>query len=173
MLLKNVVAASILILSMLSLSATAAEETAASSAKKNPWVDCGIGAMIFSETKWAAAISNVIWDFGTTAVTSAISSDHTCSGKTVVAARFINENYANIEEETANGNGMHVTAMLNILGCAPSAQHALLESMRGDFGQFLKSASYENQTATLRAQGYYQILDNKISSQFSGQCQSI
>ncbi|MBI3771765.1 MAG: hypothetical protein HY272_03590 [Gammaproteobacteria bacterium] len=40
---------------------------------KNPWLDCGIGAMIFTETKWAAVTSNVIWDLGTTAVTSGAS----------------------------------------------------------------------------------------------------
>ena len=43
----------------------------------NPWIDCGIGAMIFTETNWAAVISNVIWDLGTTAVISGNSTDTT------------------------------------------------------------------------------------------------
>ncbi len=40
----------------------------------NPFSDCGIGAALFKDTKWAAVSSNVIWDIGTTAVTSATAS---------------------------------------------------------------------------------------------------
>ena len=40
----------------------------------NPYVECGIGAAIFPEVHWAAATSNVTWDLGSTALTSAISS---------------------------------------------------------------------------------------------------
>ncbi len=40
--------------------------------KLNLWVDCGIGAMIFDNTAWAAATSNIIWDLGITATTSNI-----------------------------------------------------------------------------------------------------
>ncbi|MFT6992708.1 MAG: hypothetical protein ACJASL_004709, partial [Paraglaciecola sp.] len=34
--------------------------------KLNPWQDCGLGAMVFPDNGVAAAISNVIWDLGTT-----------------------------------------------------------------------------------------------------------
>src|SRR5688572_5993856 len=37
----------------------------------NPFSDCGIGAALFPKTGWAAVTSNVIWDIGTTALTSA------------------------------------------------------------------------------------------------------
>ncbi|MCC5879985.1 MAG: DUF3015 domain-containing protein, partial [Idiomarina sp.] len=40
----------------------------------NPWQHCGIGAMIFDDNTTAAAVSNVIWDSGTTAFTSATAS---------------------------------------------------------------------------------------------------
>ena len=153
--------------------ATASSTANAAPAKKNPWTDCGIGAMIFDNTKWAAAISNVIWDYGTTAVTSNISSDHTCSGKQVVAALFINETYANIEEETANGSGAHVTAMLNILGCDPSAQQAIVQSLRSDLDGYVQKASYSGNSTSQKAQDYYQMLDTKITTQYSQQCHAI
>ena len=57
----------------------------------NPFTDCGIGAALFPDTHWAAVTSNVIWDVGTTALTSATASPETCSGAKVEAAMFINE----------------------------------------------------------------------------------
>ena len=39
----------------------------------NPYTDCGIGAALFPNTHWAAATSNVIFDLGITAITSATS----------------------------------------------------------------------------------------------------
>ena len=41
-------------------------------ADKVVWRDWGIGGMIFSDTSWAAIISNIIWDLGTTATSSNI-----------------------------------------------------------------------------------------------------
>ena len=49
----------------------------------NPWQHCGIGAAIFDDNTTAAAISNVIWDSGTTAVTSATISPGSCEGEEI------------------------------------------------------------------------------------------
>ena len=51
--------------------------------KVNPWKQCGIGAMIFDDNGTAAAISNIIWDLGTTALSTKISSEESCNGKLV------------------------------------------------------------------------------------------
>jgi DUF3015 family protein len=138
----------------------------------NPFTECGIGAMIFDETKWAAVLSNVIWDFGITATTSAVSSKNTCEGKKVAAALFINETYVNIEEETANGGGAHVTAMLNILGCDSAAQQEILSSVRADFGNSVINASYAQKSVTEKAQDYYFLVEKKVSGQYANQCQA-
>ena len=82
----------------------------------NPYSDCGIGAALFTETKWAAVTSNVIWDLGITAITSATASPETCSGKKVETAQFIIDNYDNLAEETAKGQGTHLIAMLGLRG---------------------------------------------------------
>lgn len=52
----------------------------ANSQEINAWKHCGIGAMIFNDNETAAAISNVIWDLGTTALSSKISSQESCEG---------------------------------------------------------------------------------------------
>ena len=69
----------------------------------NPYSECGIGAAIFPKNGAAAAISNVIWDLGSTAVTSATLSPDTCSAETVDTAKFILETIDNLESDVAIG----------------------------------------------------------------------
>lgn len=149
------------------------EKVSKSGESLNPWTDCGIGAMIFDETKWAAVLSNVIWDLGTTAVTSNVSSKQTCEGKQVAAAFFINETYVNIEEETAKGNGAHLTAMLNILGCDTAVQPAIVASLRSDFSKSIMQTSYTEKSISAKAQDYYFMLDQQLSSNYAQQCKAI
>ena len=98
--------------------------------KINPWKHCGIGAMIFDDNGTAAAISNIIWDLGTTAVSSKITSEDSCEGVEVKAAQFIQNNYNQVLEETSQGTGEHVTAMLDILEVEASQQPQVIASIR-------------------------------------------
>ena len=98
--------------------------------KINPWTDCGIGAMIFSDNNEAAAISNIIWDLGTTAVTSQVSSADSCKGKNVDVALFIQDNYNKVLEETSQGSGEHLTAMLEMLEVETGKQSEVIVSVR-------------------------------------------
>ncbi len=106
-------------------------------AAKNIWRDCGIGALIFPGTGWAAVTSNIIWDLGITGSTSTSSSESQCAGKSSSVAKFIYQNYALIEDETAVGAGQHLATMLNILGCQAPAHSSLLQAIRGDFNKNL------------------------------------
>ena len=127
--------------------------------------------MIFDETPWAAAISNVIWDLGTTAVTSAQTSEETCEGKDVQAAIFIQETYANLEEETAQGSGQHVSAMLSILGCDSAAHSDIISSVRGDFANAISESGYAEKTVQNKAENYYMLIKSRVASDFAQQCQ--
>ncbi|MBF7074375.1 DUF3015 family protein [Glaciecola sp. MH2013] len=94
-------------------------------AEMNPWAECGIGATIFPDNGTAATISNIIWDLGTTAVTSASASEDSCQGANATTAQFITESYDNLEDELVRGEGQHVTAMLNLMSCDASASTAI------------------------------------------------
>jgi hypothetical protein len=131
----------------------------------NPWLDCGIGAMIFTETGWAAAISNVIWDFGTTAVISDQSSQNTCNSKKAQTALYIGVNYASLSEETAKGDGKHLRTMLGIMGCDATAQTSVISSVRSEFGRELRSADYAVKTSAAKAEDFYNIVQGS-----AGQC---
>lgn len=144
----------------------AAAPAAQAQQKINPWKHCGIGAMIFDDNGAAAAISNIIWDLGTTAVSSNISSQDTCKGVKVAAAQFINDSIVNIEEETVIGQGKHLTAMLNMMGCEVAAHPVIINAVRADL-----DVSVVNNTA--KAEAYYLQLEDKTSGQFAAQCQVI
>lgn len=149
------------LISAVVLTAASAMATTAFAAEKapgsgpNPFSDCGIGAAIFSNTAWAAATSNVIWDLGTTAVTSATASPETCSGQAVKTAMFINQTYDQLVEETAKGEGEHITAMLDLAGCS-SVDHAAVRSeIRSTMGTVVGDQSYSSMTHVEKASAYY------------------
>ena len=146
----------------------------APSKKLNPWVDCGIGAMIFTDTGWAAAISNVIWDLGTTAVTSNLSTPETCGSSNAKVAMLVGTSYASLEEETIKGSGKHMTAMLKMMNCNPASHNEIIRVIRSDFSQALRSdANYLQKAGQARAEEYYNLVQAKVSGEFAQQCQAI
>lgn len=136
----------------------------------NPWIDCGIGAMLFTETGWAAAISNIIWDLGTTAVISDQSSQHTCNSKKAQTAAYIGTVYANLSEEMAKGDGQHLRAMLDLRGCSPAAHPAILAGLRPEFARSLSDAEYGAKSSMAKAADFYDLLEREISSAHGQSC---
>jgi hypothetical protein len=128
----------------------------------NAFADCGIGAGIF-DNDTAAIISNVIWDLGTTAVSSKISSPETCDGgeKKVTAAKFIFDSYANLEEETALGKGEHLTAMLSILSCDTASHTNVVANIRKDLGTLILDDSYSAKSKVEKSKAFF----NSVVSQ--------
>ncbi len=129
----------------------------------NPFSDCGIGAALFPNTHWAAVTSNVIWDLGTTALTSATLSPHTCNGKDMAAARFIGETYARLAEETARGEGEHLATVLDILECSPARQPAAIERTRSYMLNNVMSSGYESRSDLEKASNYYDSVKSAVN----------
>ena len=57
------------------------------------YTECGLGAMIAPRNEAVAAVTNVTWDLGTTAISSDISSQDSCQGGKVKVRVFINNSY--------------------------------------------------------------------------------
>ncbi len=153
------------------LTTTKAEEVTKKSL--NPWIDCGIGAMIFEDTGWAAVSSNILWDFGSTAVTSNSSSQNTCNSKKAQMAMYVGATYANLEEETAKGSGQHIHAMLNIMGCETAAHKQIIGSIRTGFHTTLQNSEYAAQSKMTKAEDYYNLVQKNINGKYAQQCQVI
>jgi len=113
----------------LSSSPVSAEEA---TTVENAFSQCGIGAALFTKNETAAIISNVIWDLGTTALSSQSSSPSSCAGAKTTAAAFINETYPVLEEQFVKGSGSHVAALMDIMQCDTSAHSAVIGSMQGE-----------------------------------------
>lgn len=129
---------------------------------KNAWTQCGIGAVIFNELPVAAAISNIIWDLGTTAVISMAASPETCKGVNVAVAAFINESAEAIESDVANGQGSHLTAMMALMGVEAENHNQVASQIRESF---LSQPEVLSLTGSEKAQAIYVIAEKaaKIS----------
>lgn len=151
------------LLAMCQVSAFAEDAAKAPGSGPNPFSDCGIGAALFTDTKWAAVSSNVIWDVGTTAVTSATASPQTCNGKKLAAATFINDTYEKLVEDTARGQGQHLTSLLNILECDGSRHQLAIDEARSAMGTVVGRLDYATQDRTQKAAQYYGVIDSAVT----------
>lgn len=121
----------------------------------NPFSDCGIGAALFPKVDVAAVLSNIIWDLGSTAVTSATASPETCTGKEVKAAAFIMDGIEDLQLETAAGEGAHLAALMNILDVPAEARTDVLTSVRKDMAAAVAAPGYADLDARTQASRYY------------------
>lgn len=129
----------------------------------NPWQHCGIGAAIFDNNTTAAALSNVIWDSGTTAVTSATISPETCESQEVKVAQFIDETYDQLAMEAAMGEGEHLTAALGLVGCDAS-NSASVSQLRNDLSTVSADASYSSMSHEDKAYRFYNSLNQAAAN---------
>lgn len=130
-----------------------------SNRKINPWQHCGIGAAIFEDNGTAAALSNVIWDSGTTAVTSATLSPETCNSKEIEVAMFVDQTYDQLAMETAMGEGEHLSAALGLMSCDAGSSQDVVNQLRSDLQQGSASTDFANQTHAEKAYQYYESLN--------------
>lgn len=81
---------------------------------------------------------------GLYAYTSATASADTfCSTKTASTAAFINDSYPTLVEDTARGEGQHLTAVLQLAGCDSTGQAAVIPLIRGDMAEALTAPGYD------------------------------
>lgn len=130
----------------------------------NPYVDCGIGAALFPDTHWAAISSNVIWDVGTTAVTSATLSPQTCSGKKIKTAMFIRENQQQLVEQIARGQGEHVAAVMEMFSCNTTQSQAAIRDARAAMGAVVSAPDYATQPQVQQAGQVYNTIEKAAQS---------
>lgn len=132
-------------------------------AAKNAWRQCGIGALIFPNTGWAAVTSNIIWDFGITGSTSSSSSESQCAGRASTAAKFIHQNYAVLEEETATGQGAHLMTVLNILDCKKGSHDKIINDVRSNLADQIEAGVPTDEA-------YYNNLMDVVEKKYPTQC---
>lgn len=152
---KYSVIATMLVTLAVAGAASAADKAKPVGSGPNPFSDCGIGAALFKENKVLAVSSNVIWDLGVTAVTSATASPETCSGKSVDAATFILNSYDSLIEDTARGEGEHLIALMNILEVEQADQQTVVQTIRTQVAEQVAADEYIAASKTEKSQMFY------------------
>jgi hypothetical protein len=151
---------------------TASNAQGMGEADVNPWQQCGIGAMVFPDNGVASAISNVVWDLGTTAVSSAVSSPDQCQGASVQVASFVKMSYDHISRETVVGDGEYLQTLMNGINCDPSIQGELLSDVRDDFAIQLQDASFAAKDDNGKAGAYFLGLRDVVKTNYADSCES-
>lgn len=82
-------------------------------------------------------------------------SPNACGGKKTEAAALIYYTYPNIAEETANGDGNHVNAMLTLFDCDSSAK----AQIRSEFAREVNQPGYLESSKLDKAKSYYNIVE--------------
>lgn len=121
----------------------------------SPYTECGIGAAVFPQIGWAAAISNAIWDLGTTALSSATLSPEMCNAKKVKTATLIIETLEAMEADVAKGGGEYTTALVDTMGCEGAARSAVVAETRAKYASVVAQPGYSEQSRQDRAAGLY------------------
>ena len=96
-------------------------------------------------------------------MSSNISSVESCEGANVKTAQFIQQTFPVLEQEIAQGEGEYIAAMLNVRGCDVTAHQQIITSVRNDYA----NAPIDN------AQAFYELVEGKITTNFSSQCAAI
>ncbi len=141
-------------------------------ANVNPWQECGVGAMVFPNNGAASAISNIVWDLGTTAVSSALSSPDQCQGSTIQVAAFVARGYDHISRETVVGDGEYLRTLMDGLNCDPAIQAALLADVRDDFAAQLQDAEHAAKDDNAKAEAYFLSLRDVVQVNYSDSCET-
>ena len=119
------------------------------------YTECGLGALIAPRHEAVAAVTNVTWDLGTTAISSNISSEDTCAGGKAKVAAFINDSYENIEKDLASGEGKYLNTLASIAKEQSESKENFITNLRKDFSSIVASADYDNLTKYQKSQKLY------------------
>ena len=115
------------------------------------YTECGLGSMIAPTNTTVAAITNVTWDLGTTAVSTNISSPETCNGGQAKTAAFIGKSYDDLELEIASGEGKYVETLATMTTKA-------MADVRAEFSTLVASNEYANMSKMEKVEKLYTIV---------------
>ncbi|HBR13976.1 MAG TPA: hypothetical protein DD723_00320 [Candidatus Omnitrophica bacterium] len=134
------------------------------------YTECGIGAMIAPRNETVAAITNVTWDWGTTAISSNISSPDTCKGGQEKTAAFIHDSYEHLEKDLASGHGTYLDTLTALTGCDANGQQEFVEALRLEFTKVVGDSSYTDKSRLEKAEALYNLVYKLVDghSQESG-----
>ena len=125
------------------------------------YTDCGIGGMIAPRSDAVAAVTNVTWDLGTTAISSNITSPDSCSGGQAEKAAFIHDSYDALEADLASGHGAYLDALAALAGHEGQTQERFVTAVRSGFAELVASPGYPEQDRFAKAEALYNLVNEQ------------
>jgi len=134
------------------------------------YTDCGLGALIAPRSDAVAAVTNVTWDSGTTAISSDSSSPESCKGGKETAAAFILDAYPSLEADLARGSGEHLATLIHIAGCQRAVEPDVAAALRADFSGVASEEAYTLRTRYENAERLFDVLTSRIATSYASSC---
>jgi len=128
------------------------------------YTECGLGSMIAPNNSAVAAVTNVTWDSGTTAISSNISSPDLCKGGEGRIASFINDAYELLETDLASGSGKHLDMLAAMVLQDRNEQNSFKKSLRADFAKVVAARGYLSKKRFEKAQTLYNLVYKNLNS---------
>ncbi|MCI5166707.1 MAG: DUF3015 domain-containing protein [Candidatus Electrothrix sp. GM3_4] len=128
------------------------------------YIDCGLGAIIAPRTPVVAAITNVTWDLGTTAVLSNISFPQTCSGGQARMAAFVHDAYDSLEADLAAGEGGYLDSLTALAGVEDEKKVSFVKGLRENFAESVAATDYTQQTRFIKANNLYNTIYQELEN---------
>jgi hypothetical protein len=122
------------------------------------YTECGLGAMIAPRNAAVAAITNVTWDWGTTAISSNISSPDSCAGGKEKVAAFIHDSYESLEKDLASGYGTYLDALIVFAGYNSQDKQGIVFALRNDFTKLVANPNYTDKSRFEKAEALYNLV---------------
>lgn len=141
-----------------------AEEPVKKQKVENAFTQCGIGAALFPKNEGLALLSNIIWDLGTTAVSSQTTSQDACAGNLTTAAIFIDHTYPVLEEQFVKGEGANIAALMDIMDCAEPSRQSIVAQIQDGLASSFADANFTQSTSLDKAKNMAIIIDGATAS---------
>ena len=130
------------------------------------YTDCGIGAIISPRNDAVAAVTNVTWDLGTTAISSNISSPDSCVGGKGRLVAFIHDSYDHLEKNLASGSGTYLETLIVLAGYdvrSDEDRQARIKTLRDGFTELAANPGYTDQNRYEKARALYELVSEQVS----------
>ena len=128
------------------------------------YTECGLGAMIAPNNEAVAAVTNVTWDLGTTAISSNLSSPDSCEGGKEKMAAFIYDSQDLLVNELATGSGEYLDALAVLAGVETGQKERFIALLRDDAGDVVTTPEFMAQSRFDKAEALFDIVSSGIDS---------
>lgn len=122
------------------------------------YTECGLGAMIAPHNAAVAAVTNVTWDLGTTAISSDISSPESCKGGQEKVALFINDAYEMLETDLACGSGDYLDMLVDLTESEIQSESEFVDTLRTAFAAHVAQEGYSDMSRFEKAEALYDLV---------------